>query len=124
MKNDLIELNPNSIFNKIKLFFNKIFYKSKKEQIEKVNVIKEDSSKNPIITEIKEEKIIDFGQGNREMLDLQKKFHSGEVKSNELSPDQIRELILLYNKQNKQLEISNELKKQKLLKYREKMKLA
>ena len=125
MKNDLIELKTNSIFNKVKVFFKKIFFKNNKEHFENINTITKDISENSIKSDLKEEKAIDFCQGiNREMLDLQKKFHSGEVKASELSPEQVRELINLYNKQNKQLEISNELKKQKLLKYREKMKLA
>lgn len=125
MKNDLIELKGNSIFNKVRVFFKKLFFKNTEEQFENTNMIKKDILEKTVSLNVKEEKTIDFCQGiNKEMLDLQKKFHSGEVKSSELSPEQIRELINLYNKQNKQLEKSNELKKQKFLKYREKMKLA
>jgi len=125
MKKDLIEIKRKNIFDKVKVFFYKIFSKNKKEQINDTRLLKEDASENAINLDIKEEKTIDFCQGiDRDMLNLQNKFHSGEIKSEDLSPEQIRELINLYNKQNKQLEISNELKKQKLLKYRAKIKSA
>lgn len=118
MRNELIKLERNSFFEKMKALFRKIFFKTSK-----MDVIIEEKQSIPeadIITK----KQIDFCQGtDRELLDLQKKYHSGEIKVKELTTDQIKELLKIYNKQNKELSMANEVKKQKLLRYREKMRV-
>lgn len=120
MKNELIKLNDNSFFCKIKMFFKKILFKT--TEVEEI-VPANKSTSEVIINNNKKQ--IDFCQGtDRQLLDLQKKYHTGEIKTDELTPEQIRELLKIYNKQNKELSASNEWKKQKLLRYREKMRLA
>lgn len=115
MKKDLIEIKENSFFYKIKMFLRKKLFKTSNSQMKNI-------SNNRIDSKINEEKRIEFCQGiNNDLLDLKKKYHSGEIKSSDLSPEQIRELIKLYNQQNKELETSNELKKQKLLNHRTQM---
>ena len=61
-----------------------------------------------------------FGK-NKESLELQRRYREGKIKLEELSEDQIRELCDLYDKQIRELRLSNEYRKKKLLQYREEM---
>ena len=52
---------------------------------------------------------------------LQQQYHSGEIKEEELSEEQITSLCQLYDKQIANLKKSNETRKQRLLEYRKKL---
>lgn len=54
------------------------------------------------------------------LLKLQKQYRNGEIKEKDLSEEQIRKLCNLYDKQIVNLTKSNELRKKRLLKYRNK----
>jgi hypothetical protein len=112
-RNDLILLNKPKILDKIKNFFNKIFIK------------KEITSKNEIVIE-KENKVNKDCIGaikrqNFEILELQKKYRKGEIKESQMTHEQKKALIDLYDSQIKNLKKSNELRKQKLLRYKKKL---
>ena len=51
------------------------------------------------------------------LLKLQKQYRSGEIKEKELTQEQVNSLCALYDKQIANLKKSNEIRKQKLLKY-------
>lgn len=56
------------------------------------------------------------------LLKLQKQYRSGKIEESEMSEEQVQKLCDLYDRQISQLEKSNEIRKQKLLEYRKKMK--
>ena len=116
----LVKINENSIFYKIKQFFKKLFYK--KETINNITVetnkviLQNDNKKNKFMEEIK-----NIEDEEALLLKLQKKFHSGEIKEEELTEEQVKSLCELYDKQIANLRKSNEIRKQKLLEYRKKL---
>ena len=58
---------------------------------------------------------------NTELLELQRKYMSGNIQENELTDEQVEKLSKLFDKQIERLKKSNESRKQKLIKYREKI---
>ena len=56
------------------------------------------------------------------LLKLQKQYRSGKIEESEMSEEQVQKLCDLYDRQISQLEKSNEIRKQKLLEYRKKLK--
>ena len=52
------------------------------------------------------------------LLNLQKQYRSGEIKEKDLSEEQIKSLSALYDTQIANLKKSNQIRKQRLLKYR------
>lgn len=115
----LIKVNRNSIFFKIKKLFNKIFRERKyKDNIVEKNDynLKEDTKKEQFreyIKNIENEETI--------LIKLQQKYRNGEIKENQLTKIQIKSLCDLYDKQIEKLQKSNELRKQRILKYRKKL---
>lgn len=66
---------------------------------------------------------MDFVHGsNKEILELQKQYREGKITVDDLSTEQLIELMSLYDKQIEELKLSNEYRKKRLLKYRENMK--
>ena len=119
-KKSLKRNNENNLFYKIKQFFRNLFHKDNiSDNVITANVnsnITSDKNKrNTFIEEIK--KIEDE---ETILLKLQQKYRSGEIKEEDLTEEQINSLCKLYDKQIATLRKSNEIKKQKLLKYRKK----
>lgn len=118
----LVQLNENSIFYKIKSFFKKVFRKNStiindNSIEENLNTeIEKDSTKNFFMESIK-----NIENEEIELLELQKKYRSGEVKEEGLSEEQVNSLCKLYDKQIENLRKSNNIRKQKLLEYRRKL---
>jgi len=116
MNNELLVIEKEfGILHKIKSFFTN-FFKGKREDViiedvlfEEDNVENDDraSSNN----ESEEEKL----------LELQRKYRNGEVKEEDMTDEQVNALCDLFRKQIDSLSKSNELRKQKLLKYKMKM---
>ena len=96
----------NKIIEKIKEFF----YRLKKDK--KVLLVENTSnnSKNNL-NEFKES--LD-ARDEQKIIDLQKKYESGEIADKELSPFQVLDLIDLYKKQISKLDIEISLKQSKL----------
>ena len=118
----LVQVNKNSIFYKIKIFFINLFHKN--TEIESSLNVEEDISSNVEIENKRSEFIEDIKNIEDEetkLLKLQKQYRSGEIKEEELSEEQINSLCKLYDRQIANLKKSNDIRKQKLLEYRRKM---
>lgn len=116
----LVKVNENSIFYKIKNFFRNLFSKEhdeNKPNNEENNI--ESLSENDRVSFVKSLKNIENEE--TKLLKLQKKYRNGEIKEQELTEEQTNSLCLLYDKQIAELKKSNEIRKQKLLKYRKKL---
>lgn len=116
----LVKVNENSIFYKIKIFFRNLFSKEhdeNKPNNEENNI--ESLSENDRVSFVKSLKNIENEE--TKLLKLQKKYRNGEIKEQELTEEQTNSLCLLYDKQIAELKKSNEIRKQKLLKYRKKL---
>lgn len=117
----LIEVNENSIFYRIKKFFRSLF--SKKERnitpIEnQVIATQEIANKRK---ESFEQSIKNIENDETKLLKLQKQYRTGNIKSTDLTREQIISLGKLYDSQISKLKKSNEIRKQKLLEYRRKL---
>lgn len=121
---NLMEIKENGIWNKIKNFFRKVFYK-KNEGVE-VRTVNENVEEKTNVKPVANSSLnIGFIQdNNKELRELQSKYRKGEIKESDLTKEQIKQLSDLYDKQIKELRASNEVRKQRLLKYREKMATA
>lgn len=116
----LKEVNENSIFYKIKRFFRNLF--NKKTTIDSASIIKEnlnfevDNNKSAFIESIK-----NIEDEETQLLKLQKQYHSGIIREEDLTKEQVKSLCDLYDKQIEELRKSNELRKQKLAEYKRKL---
>jgi len=122
---NLIEIKEDSFWSKIKKFFRGIFYKrSSNVNVGTIseNIEKKVESETDIKIKSGFNSNMNFMQNHdKELRDLQAKYRSGEIKESDLNKEQIKELNDLYDKQIKELRASNEVRKQRLKRYREKM---
>ena len=113
----LLEINRNSIFHKIKEFFKSMFYKNSintnyTNSLKNENITSETlDRKNAFIKQVR--KIEDE---ETKLLKLQKQYRNGEIKEEELSEEQVKSLCELYDKQIASLKKSNEIRRQELIK--------
>ena len=112
---NLIEKNEKNIFEKIKIFFRKIFSK-KQEPTE--NEVNED-----ILVEA--EKSYSFRDyikrtenDDTELFELQRRYRNGEIADSDLTQEQINSLCMLYDKQIEDLKRSIKSKEQQVAKYK------
>ena len=116
----LTQINENSIFYKIKRFFLNLFHKetivNNSSTITKSIIIESDNKKISFIESLK-----NIEDEETKLLKLQKQYHSGEIKEEDLTEEQANSLCELYDKQIEILKKSNKLKKQKLAEYRRKL---
>ena len=121
-ENMLIESNKKGIFYKIKKFFMDIFNKqrsndSKLDFCEQVQTTLENKNKKSTFMEY----IKNIEDEETKLLKLQKQYHKGEIREEDLTQEQVTLLCALYDKQIVELKKSNEVKRQKILKYRRKL---
>lgn len=121
-ENMLIESNKKGIFYKIKKFFMDIFNKqrsnnSKLDFCEQVQTTLENENKKSTFMEY----IKNIEDEETKLLKLQKQYHKGEIREEDLTQEQVTLLCALYDKQIVELKKSNEVKRQKILKYRRKL---
>ena len=117
-----LKINKNNIFYKIKSFFKNLFYKDRKiednvqiETISNDNIEKNENSKSAFIENIK---IIED-----ENTLLLKRYIRGEIKKEDLTEEQKKSLYTLYHKQINNFKKSNEIRKNKLLQYKNELDL-
>ena len=117
-----LKINKNNIFYKIKSFFKNLFYKDRKiennvqiETISNDNIAKNENSKSAFIENIK---IIED-----ENTLLLKRYIRGEIKKEDLTEEQRKSLYTLYHKQINNFKKSNEIRKNKLLQYKNELDL-
>lgn len=121
-ENMLIKSNKKGIFYQIKKFFMDIFnkqrsYDSKLDFCEQVQTTVENENKKSTFMEY----IKNIEDEETKLLKLQKQYHKGEIREEDLTEEQVTLLCALYDKQIVELKKSNEIKKQKILEYRRKM---
>lgn len=121
-ENMLIESNKKGIFYKIKKFFMDIFNKqrsndSKLDFCEQVQTTVENENKKSTFMEY----IKNIEDEETKLLKLQKQYHKGEIREEDLTQEQVTLLCALYDKQIVELKKSNEVKRQKILEYRKKL---
>lgn len=117
----LMKIKEIGIWVTIKNFFRKAFYKKNEgAEIRTVNQnIEEKTNVKQVVNSLLN---IGFTQdNNKELRELQSKYRKGEIKESDLTKEQIEQLSNLYDKQIRELRASNEARKQKVLKYKEKM---
>lgn len=118
----LVQINENGIFYKIKKFFKNLFNRNvdttNNYAIVKAheNLVESENKKKSFM-----ESINNFEETTK-LLKLQKQYRSGEIKEEELTQEQVDSLCALYDKQIENLRKSNQIRKQKLLEYRRKLK--
>jgi len=114
----LTNVSKQSVFNKIKVFFQKIFRRSEQTTDNtNIEIKKAEEEKNAF-----KESIKNTEDSQTELLKLQKKFRNGEIKEGELSQEQIDKLCELYDMQIQSLKLSIEIRKKRIEEYRKKNK--
>ena len=101
----LVNVNENSIFYKIKLFFKSFFHKNKVKQnntIEEDVVINKIPKDQNVNTKFLNE-IQNIENEETKLLKLQQQYENGQINEETLSSKQIADLEKLYNKQNNEL---------------------
>ena len=118
----LIALDEKGIIYKIKLFFKNLF--NKKMPLDNDSNTYNNDTETIKNNEIEFKKYISkIEDAETMLLKLQKKYRSGQIKEEDLSSEQIDSLCKLYDSQIEKLRKSNELRKQKILKYKEKFNI-
>lgn len=107
---NLVEKSSKGIMVKIKNFFEKIFCKKKDNNIKekKVNIENNEFKDQIKVAENEETRL----------LDLQKKYHNGEIEGNMLTDEQIDALCLLYDKQIAEIKKKIKMKEEQIEEYR------
>lgn len=123
-ENKLIESNKKGIFYQIKKFFMDIFNKQRSNDIkldfcEQVQTTVENENINKKNTFM--EYIKNIEDEETKLLKLQKQYHKGEIREEDLTQEQVTLLCALYDKQIDELKKSNEVKRKKILEYRRKL---
>ena len=114
-------VNENSLINKIKHFIRNIF-NNKKVEMEKKdneNQVKNSSTNNSFIENIKNNSEND----ETRLLKLQKQFENGQIKVEQLSEQQRKQLNELYDRQIAHLKHSIEIRKKRILQYKRKYQI-
>ena len=111
----LTNVRKQSIFNKIKKFFQKIFTKREQTENTDIEIKTAEEEKNAF-----KESIKNTEDTKTELLKLQERFKNGEIKEGELSQEQIDKLCELYDMQIESLKLSIEIRKKKIEEYRKK----
>lgn len=119
----LVAINEGSIFYRIKRFFRNLF-NGKNEiiqpQVSNINNEVQDNEKETFVESLKNS-LKNIEDEETKLLKLQKQYDSGNIKVDDLSDSQMKDLIKLYKKQISELSKSNETRKQKLLQYRKRL---
>lgn len=120
-KKELLVVNENSIFYKIKTFFRRIFFNNRnveiKQEVKEIKLPDSSNKKSSFAEEIK----IKENKKIKELLYLQKLFKMGRIKEKDLSKQERIELEKLYIHQNYELKKSINNYKNKIIAIRTKL---
>ncbi len=120
-KESLLAVNENSIFNKIKIFFKRLFFKGdkpvKEEKGVEVKIQNENNKTSSFLEDIK----IKDNKELKELIYLQKLFKMGRIKEKDLSKEERIGLEKLYKQQIYDLKKSINGYKNKILSIRAKI---
>lgn len=117
----LMAVKEQSIFQKIKNFFKRIFWK---EDISINTTPVQNIEENRVPTNSRisfPETIKIIEDEDTKLLKLQKQYRSGQIKESDMSQEQIDSLCNLYDRQIANLEKANQKRKEKILLYRRKL---
>ena len=119
----LMAVKEQSIFQKIKNFFKRLFGKEENSfNTAPVQNIEEDTVTTNSRTSFSETiRIVEDEE--TKLLKLQKQYRSGQIKESDMSQEQIDSLCNLYDRQIENLEKSNQKRKEKILLYRRKLQM-
>lgn len=109
----LTNINKQSLFDKVKMFFQKMF--SKKEQASNIEVETKNTQEEK---DNFKETIKNTEDSQTELLKLQKRFRNGEIKDGDLTQDQIDRLCELYDMQIQTIKQSIEIRRKRIEEYR------
>lgn len=110
-KNLIEKKEKASIFGKIKNFFKNIF--SKKQ----VEVVEEEIAEKETNNEFKESIKMTEDEETK-LLDLQRRYHRGEIAENDLTDEQIDALCDLYDRQIEEIKNTIKMKEEQIEEYR------
>ena len=106
---NLVEKKEKGLLNKIRNFFKNLFGKKQVEENEEIVVENNNQFKESIkMTEDEEAKL----------LDLQKRYHRGEIAENDLTDEQIDALCDLYDKQIEEIKSTIKMKEEQIAEYK------
>ena len=112
LKETLLIINSNSIWDKMKMFFKKLFFKNekitKKDRVKETEIPNTNDNTNSFLKDIKIKE-------NKELLYLQNQFKMGKIKEKDLSIEERIGLEKLYKQQIYDLKKSIENYKNKIL---------
>lgn len=111
---DLIEKNENGILGKIKNFFKNLFGKKETSNEETAYKKEENESFKEYLKTTENEET--------KLLELQQKYHNGEILEEELTDEQIDKLCALYDEQIEEIRKSIKVKEKKLEEYQKRNK--
>lgn len=109
-------VKKNNIWNKIRNFFRREQRENNSINIETNNKTKNDIQKEKFIEYVK-----NIENEETKLIKLQKRYRNGEIKEEDLTEEQVKKLCDLYDKQIKNLQKSNSIRKEKILKFRKKL---
>ena len=110
-KNLIEKKEKASIFGKIKNFFKNIFSKKQVEIVEEETIVKETNSEFKESIKMTEDE-------ETKLLDLQRRYHRGEIAENDLTDEQIDALCDLYDKQIEEIKNTIKMKEEQIEEYR------
>ena len=117
-KDKSLQVRKENIFTKFLNFFKNLFKPKKQElgYIQQDIILEKERVQNIVTPEVKKDfkSEIKIGQENNELLYLQKKFENNEVTISSMSNEQIRDLIILYKEQVRNLKAKINEKKSEL----------
>ena len=117
-KNKSLQVRKENMFTKFLNFFKNLFKQKKQElgYIQQDIILEKERVQNIVTPEVKKDfkSEIKIGQENNELLYLQKKFENNEVTISSMSNEQIRDLIILYKEQVRNLKAKINEKKSEL----------
>lgn len=122
-KTSLIPAEKQSILEKVKRFFEKLF-STEKTLDYNVNTQPENKTVSYNKTQTFLETIRTIEDEETKLLKLQKQYRSGKIRESDMTKEQINKLCDLYDRQIETLQKSNAVRKEKLLLYRKRMKQA
>ena len=110
-KNLIEKKEKASIFGKIKNFFKNIFSKKQVEIVEEETIVKETNSEFKESIKMTEDE-------ETKLLDLQRRYHRGEIAENDLTDEQIDAICDLYDKQIEEIKNTIKMKEEQIEEYR------
>ena len=110
-KNLIEKKEKASIFGKIKNFFKNIFSKKQVEIVEEETIVKETNSEFKESIKMTEDE-------ETKLLDLQRRYHRGEIAENDLTDEQIDALCDLYDKKIEEIKNTIKMKEEQIEEYR------